>query len=212
MELTIGPLSLIFFSTWPFRNHFFTCRLKIGNNLFKLKESGNVTYIEAFSKIASLIDADEPSSYDVVIEHLLEDIKKEMSENAFVILDKISMFYNLGMPTKTTMKFIREIQKHAVKKGCIIVTCSKSYSKLGMDEQDDFVHEDDEAFLSYLSHGATLNIVVRPLSTGKSMNVTGNMIFLWNLPNQNGLPKYYQFRLEEKDVKVFSAGTSNAVL
>ena len=192
-----------------FVNRFSTYRLKIGNNLFKLKESGNVTYIEAFSKIASLIDANELSSYDVVIEHLLEDIKKEMSENAFVILDKISLFYNLGMPTKSTMKLIREIQKHAMKKGCLIVTCSKSYSKLGMTEQEDFVH--DDAFLSYLSHCATLNIVVRPLSSGKSMNVTGNMIFLWNLPNHN-LPKYYQFRLEEKDVKVFSAGTSNAVL
>ena len=178
--------------------------------MFKLKESGNVTYIEGFSKIASLIDDTDQKSYDVLIEHLLEDIKKEMSENAFVILDKISLFYNLGMPTKSTMKFITEIQKHAVKKGCLIVTCSKSYSKLGMTEQEDFVHDDD-AFLSYLSHCATLNIVVRPLSSGKSMNVTGNMIFLWNLPNHN-LPKYYQFRLEEKDVKVFSAGTSNAVL
>ena len=195
-----------------FVNRFSTYRLKIGNNLFKLKESGNVTYIEAFSKIASLIDANELSSYDVVIEHLLEEIKKEMSENAFVILDKISIFYNLGMPTKTTMKFIRELQKHAVKKGCLIVTCSKSYSKLGLADQDDFIHDDD-GFLSYLSPCATLNIVVRPLSSGKSMNVTGNMIFLWNLPtNPNLMPKYYQFRLEEKDVKVFSAGTSNAVL
>ena len=196
-----------------FVNRFSTYRLKIGNNLFKLKESGNVTYIEAFSKIASLIDANELSSYDVVIEHLLEEIKKEMSENAFVILDKISIFYNLGMPTKTTMKFIRELQKHAVKKGCLIVTCSKSYSKLGLADQDDFIHDDDDGFLSYLSPCATLNIVVRPLSSGKSMNVTGNMIFLWNLPtNPNLMPKYYQFRLEEKDVKVFSAGTSNAVL
>jgi hypothetical protein len=75
-------------------------------------------------------------------------------------------------------------------------------------------HEPDEQadqLSAFLAHCAHLNIVVRPLSTGRSINVTGNLNFMWT-SNLSQEKNQYQFRVEEKDVKVFAAGTSTAVL
>ena len=71
--------------------------------------------------------------------------------------------------------------------------------------------EGNDRISAFMSHTSNLSIAVRPLSSGRSSTVTGNICFLWNDP-EDGQIQHFQFRVEEKDVKVFAIGTSGAVL
>lgn len=62
---------------------------------------------------------------------------------------------------------------------------------------------------SIIGHCSHLNIVVWPLPTGKSSSVSGNITFSWMTSKCFG---DYQFRIEDKDVKIFAPGTSKGVL
>ena len=73
------------------------------------------------------------------------------------------------------------------------------------------VCDDTDRFSAFLSHISDMTIAVRPLPSGRSSNVTGNLCYLLNDPEKKQIQRF-QFRVEEKDVKVFAIGTSNAVL
>ena len=68
------------------------------------------------------------------------------------------------------------------------------------DSRNDVVH--------LVSRVSMLNIYVQGLSTGLSRDVSGTM----HLKCQTNKDKSLQFKLLEKDVKVFAPGTSQAVL
>ena len=50
----------------------------------------------------------------------------------------------------------------------------------------------DDHISAFLSHTANLTIAARPLASGRSSTVTGNLCFLWNIPEEG------QIRLSEK--------------
>ena len=186
--------------------HYNAVGLKLGNNLMKLKESKSVFYYDFMSKFSTFCD--NPKD---LVQDLLETLDSELTENSILVLDKFSLVSSLGFTAKQSLNLAQKLQKLVVLKKSTLVTCSRANSNLG---SEDYLsqNEQNEVISAFLSHSATLNIVVRPLKSGKSRNVTGNLTFLWTLPNQGNKPQEYQFRVEEKDVKIFSAGTSNAVL
>ena len=141
-------------------------------------------------------------------EELLAFLDKHASPNAYIIVDKISILQSFGLSTKDVVSLTKALQMRARQNNCVLITRCRGKSNL--DSTEDFNLEDSgDLFSNLLSHSASLNIVVRPLSTGKSASVTGNICFLWT--NKKNVNKY-QFRVEEKDVRIFAKGTSNAVL
>ena len=183
--------------------------LKFGNNLQKLREAGSISFIDALSKIALYAqDVDGKLNYEELTNQVIKDITTNVAKGSFLIFDKISILQSLGLPIQNFVAFIRKIQNIVAKNDCLLVTCNRSLSQVGMIFDE---NTNDDPFSSFLSHNAILNIAVRPLTSGRSINVSGNITYLWNMLNQDA-PLEYQFRVEEKDVKVFSLGTSSAVL
>jgi len=120
----------------------------------------------------------------------------------------MSILQSLGFNAKDFVSLTASLQMKVRKRECILITRCRGKSNLDLTE--DFILEESTDLPSnMLSHSASLNIVVRPLSTGKSTNVTGNICFLWT--NEKSVSRY-QFRVDEKDVQIFAKGTSNAVL
>ena len=103
---------------------------------------------------------------------------------------------------------VQELQSICERYQSCLVTRCRALTGLGEEETHD---EGSDRISAFLSHTANLTIAVRPLASGRSSTVTGNLCFLWNLPEESQI-QLFQFRVEEKDVKVFAFGTSGAVL
>lgn len=182
--------------------------MKLGVSLLKLKESGAVEYIDGLKLISTSFNEDGQLNHNIYIQKVLTELENNATDGAFVVVDKISLLQTLGLPAREMFRFSSAIQKTALRHNCCLVTCSRASSKLGILHEDLSLAESDH-LSAFLAHSANLNIVARPLPSGKSLNVTGNLTFMW--ANADVIHQM-QFRVEEKDVRVFAKGTSNAVL
>ena len=73
----------------------------------------------------------------------------------------------------------------------------------------------DEALNSvsaYLTRSSDLVVRCWPLCSGKSSSVTGNLCFEWSAGGACGETGRFQFRVDEKTVRVFALGASRDVL
>ena len=137
-------------------------------------------------------------------EELLSFVEKNAESNAFIVFDKLSILQSLGISIKEILRLTRALQIRVQKYKCVLITRCRGISK-----EDTNFEEPSNIVSNILSHSASLNIFVSPLHTGKSANVSGNLSFLWATEKSWSR---YQFRIEEKDVRIFAKGTSSAVL
>ncbi len=188
--------------------HFNGVALKFGFNLVKLRESGELAFFDGLKSISQHCANDSGQFQSCAFENGLKDfIDKNIAPGSFVIIDKISLLNQLGLKVPQVVKLMNGIILTTRSQNCCLVTRSRAISRLDNDEDD--LEEPADHLCAFLTQVAALNIQLRPLMTGKSATVTGNISFLWTSDSQ--LCRY-QYRLEEKDVKVFAKGTSAGVL
>ena len=173
----------------------------------KLKGTG-VEFFDGLKTIDSSITENGNLNTLAFKEALLSFLDNHASPNAYIVIDKMSILQSLGFNAKDFVSLTASLQMKVRKRECILITRCRGKSNLDLTE-DFTLEESTDLPSNMLSHSASLNIVVRPLSTGKSTNVTGNICFLWT--NEKSVSRY-QFRVDEKDVQIFAKGTSNAVL
>ena len=208
MEEKLNPKELSTLFHFPFS-------MKFGLNLLKLKAAGGVEFFDGLKVIDKTINDDNGLfNYLAFKEELLSflDTNADHHSNAYVIIDKFSILQSLGVCPKEVFSLTRAVQLRVRKYGCVLITrCRGKESNLeALSETESDNYEDPTDISSnILSHPASLNIIVRPLPTGKSTNVSGNLSFLWATEKSWSR---YQFRIEEKDVRIFAKGTSSAVL
>jgi len=186
---------------------------KFGLNLLKIKGSGGVEFFDGLKVIDKTIQDDNGLfNYSAFKEELLSflDTNAQHHSNTYVIIDKFSILQSLGVCPKEVITLTRAVQLRVRKYGCVLITrCRGKESNLEAVTETDNCEDPTDISSNILSHSASLNIIVRPLPTGKSTNVSGNLSFLWATEKNWSR---YQFRIEEKDVRIFAKGTSSAVL
>ena len=191
---------------------FLTFRLKIGQNLRKLKDSGRIVLIDG---LASFDSQEDDSTF---LENLANAIKHNLVQDSssakaghLVIIDKLSLLISLGFPLGRIIKFTRDLQFQLQASSASMVTLVRSSTKKQKNnyEQDEMA----DRLSAYLSHTSHLNIIVTPLNTGKSADVSGNLSYTWadQIVSKKEVHRYH-FRVDDKDIKVFAPGTSTSLL
>lgn len=176
--------------------------------MVKSKEAGNIKFIDGLKLITDHVQDNGLLAINPFAQTFLSAVTECLQDNAVIIIDKLSLLQSLGFTTKDLLNLTLALQNAQEEfKNCCLITRCRSLTDLGEAES----HEDVDRFSAFLSHNSDLTIVVRPLLSGRSANVTGNLCYLWNDPEEKQIQRF-QFRVEEKDVKVFARGTSNAVL
>lgn len=180
--------------------------MKLGVNPLKMKETNLIQFFDCFKTSNDCIDEEGNLEKQKLLKLMMDFIERHLKQSDYVIFDKISLLESMGFSEKEIILLLRNIIKQVKEKDGILVLRCRKMSTLDKEmSNEDIV----DTLTSWISHQASLNLVVKPLSTGKSINVTGNISSHWT--NENDI-LHSQFRVEEKDVKLFAKGTSSAVL
>ncbi len=130
-------------------------------------------------------------------------------------MDKLSLLSGSGgMAAIDAVVLARGLQQvcQQVPSGCLVTLC-RTAARADDDDDDEGGEEESESPVDplphYLSHNSDLNVRVWPLRTGRSEAVTGNLHLEWRRKGRTGRA---QFKVEERNVRVFAPGTSQGVL
>ena len=181
--------------------HYHSVGIKLGYNLLKLRENGQVVFYEGLKKIMDLSLADSsPFQFDdpdlSSLKPLYQEISSLVSDNTLVVLDQVSILTSLGLTIPSVFTFCHYlVTSLASRPSCqLVIRLHQSGDKSGQ-------------LVRLIQQMAGLNLTVTGLHTGQSRDVSGVLTV-----NTGGDQRTSQFRVEDKNVKIFAPGTSSAVL
>jgi len=175
--------------------HYHGVAMKLGLNLLKLKQSGRVMFYEGLKKIPEFLeDTDDDLG---IMKKIYDEVVKMVGDNTLVIVDQVTILSIMGFSVKSVYGLCHYLTS-------LINKQRSSQLILRMFEDT----ESTNPIVHLVSRASMLNIYVEGLSTGLSRDVSGTI----HLRCQKNPDKRLQFKLLEKDVKVFAPGTSQAVL
>eukprot|EP00090_Calanus_glacialis_P015899 TRINITY_DN25013_c0_g1_i1.p1 TRINITY_DN25013_c0_g1~~TRINITY_DN25013_c0_g1_i1.p1 ORF type:complete len:244 (-),score=84.27 TRINITY_DN25013_c0_g1_i1:67-798(-) len=187
--------------------HYHSVGIKLGYNLLKLREKGQVVFYEGLKKIldSSLADSSTFQVDDTGLSSLKPlylEISSLITDNTLVILDQVSILTCLGFTTPSIYAF-----------------CHYLMSMMASMDTCQLVMRLDQAggrsvqLVRLLQQLSRLNLTVAGLQTGQSRDVSGVLTMQdRGAEGQKGGQRTFQFRVEDKNVKIFAPGTSSAVL
>jgi len=171
--------------------HYHSIGIKLGYNLLKLRESGQVLFYEGLKKILDMSLADSSMS----CAGLYQEISSLVSDNTLLVIDQVSILTSLGMTIPSVLTFCHYLVTSMPT--CQLVIRLNQKGKL----------------LRLVQRLAGLNLTVAGLQTGQSRDVSGVLTVQSKGADVEDWDKRtFQFRLEDKNVKIFAPGTSSAVL
>lgn len=211
-------------NTW---GHYCNIGNKLGLNLRLQSEHGNVKVIDGLKLLSTVLDqsvesvSEHPFNFIVrncenPLKNLYYKIKnivlpwKEASKYFVIIMENITALLNMGVETNDIDIFIQYCRNltggcHSVKSGSLIVVTSA-------DDRDD----DANHLTNMVGHSASLHLAVRGLGTGQSREVHGDLrITAFDRKNVHQCSpnvQHFQYKMEEKNMKLFAPGTSANVL
>jgi len=175
--------------------HYHGVAMKLGLNLVKLRQSGRVLFYEGLKKIPVLL---EDSDNDLeIMKKVYDEVGKMVGDYTLVIVDQVTILSIMGFSVKSVYGLCHYLTS-------LIDQQTSSQLIIRMFEDA----ESRNPIVHLVSRVSMLNIYVEGLSTGLSRDVSGTI----RLKCQNNQDKSLQFKLLEKDVKVFALGTSQNVL
>ncbi|XP_076335366.1 elongator complex protein 6 [Tachypleus tridentatus] len=202
-------------------NHYHNVALKLGINLKKVVEEGKLLCVDGLKLLNNLIESyfeeencsNNPFSFIMncrdhslmelymSIKEKVEILNKSATEdlNVLILIDDLSVLQSLGATNIEVIDFINYCNSLILRKtgGCLVVG--------GSTEVDD-----SDILLNYLSHSSDKCIQINGLLTGQSREVDGEITVTETSDKLS--KKIMQFKVEEKDVKLFARGTCSAVL
>ncbi len=213
-----GGSSVIFVGGEQSMGHYHAVASKLGTSLIKARESGQLRFMEVLKEMAEeYLETEETQGN---LSELLAKIRRDANalrqqrpgKNLVIIIDKLSLLGNL-LGTSSALQLAR---------GLVHLTQAESSTQLVIRDRRpvrDTAGEDAaDPLTNYLSHCSDLNLNVWPLKTGTSECgdvPTGNLEIVWPKQLESnclGMKKLMQFKLEERNVRVFAPGTSKSVL
>lgn len=197
--------------------HYHVAGMKLGNNLQKARESGQVVFIEGLKMIGEAYSKEKAedgqefnflsSDVEEPLKNLFIRVRKDAeallnrgsNKELLIIVDKLSILGTLGLSPFDLAVFAKYLHQLTVNLSANLVTLTRA------DPED----ESSKELTIYLLENFDLSIWTWPLKTGKSSLVSGNIKFQWLVMCEEGR---YQYSVDDKSVKVFALGASNAVL
>ncbi|XP_014220143.1 elongator complex protein 6 [Trichogramma pretiosum] len=206
--------------------HFHNVGMKLGYNLKKdLNNTVNVIEpLKVISKNIHLQNSDnikENLEFDItnksthLVNQLVQIIKdeciskaKEMSEQkVYLIIDDLSHLFDVGLNVQDIWYFIRCIRSF-INDEPLLTLCVTSHV---FDSSLEFC--ETNIIANVLKHSADLVIVVRPLETGQSREISGKLAVYWKSESERLRFKWseemtYLYKLHDREVKLFAPGSS----
>jgi hypothetical protein len=96
--------------------------------LIKLRDSGHIEFIDGMKILAST------NNMETGIEIILDQIKNQVKEGSFVIVDKVSLLLGVGISLKSMISFVKTLQSLTQDTKSCLVTLCRADSKLSKDE------------------------------------------------------------------------------
>jgi len=175
--------------------HYHGVSLKLGSpsgGVAKARQNGRLVFVDVLAEAAEAYAQDRPL-FDVrkkVCEALEELRAKEPARKIAVIVDKLSSLSSNPVSQSNTL---RRLQHLCASRKADFIVASASASPMA----------------SALSHACHVLIDAWPLSTGHSQSVSGNVLV--RRPS-TGRRTQWQFKVEDRTVKLMAPGASMAVL
>ncbi|XP_068221579.1 elongator complex protein 6 [Palaemon carinicauda] len=209
--------------TW---GHYCNIGNKCGMNLRQQATEGKVKVIEGLKLMSEVINEDfqdanhpfsfmlEPSKqplrnlYNIILETV--ESWRENKEHFVLIIDGVSSLLNLGVLSSEIEIFLNYCRTliegdDGCKYAGVLIIVTKSY---GRDE--DTVH-----LVNRLAQCSAVHMSLEALSTGFSREVHGNLRLIFNHASPHlSLPdvQLFQYKMEDKNIRLFAPGTSAGVL
>ena len=208
--------------------HYNSVAQKLGSNLTTAcNDTKNVHFIEGLKSLTACYDQSGSGNSCIsnaflklingdtgdILEYIKSSIKDlqlkstSSSHSPIVIVDDLSVLLAAGISTKDIILFYNGLH-------CIVSSPDINGSLItftNLDTDDDELEE----IWTFMSHSSSLRLNVAALSTGFCKDVHGQMKVEW----RDGLTrprmktvKHTQFKLSDKNVDLFAAGLSAAVL
>merc|ERR1719495_2493482 len=155
--------------------------MKMGTNLLKLRQSGQVVFFEGMKILAELVESD--SAEVSLVQNLYRQISGLLKEDCLLVVDQLFMLTCLGISDRSTYLLCHYLVSETLKleRSEIVV---RLFRRLG-----------------------DLHLSVTGLETGLSRDVSGVL----SIQTLQGQTQTLHFKVLDKDVKVFAPGTSSAV-
>jgi len=183
--------------------HYHSVGIKLGYNLLKLKESGQVVFYEGLKKILDLsfaesshLQVDEPNLNS--LKCLYQEIFSLVTDNTLVVIDQVSILSCMGFTPHSIYAFCHYLVD-------MMDNLNACQLLLRVNMAGDSVQ-----LVKLLQQLGELNLSVAGLVTGQSRDVSG--VLTMQDRKGGGVNRTFQFRVEDKNVRIFAPGTSSAVL
>ena len=173
--------------------HYHGVSMKMGTNLLKLRQSGQVVFYEGLKDLSELLSS-EPDEVSLV-RTLYQKISCLLEADSLLVVDQMFMLSCLGLSERS----LYMLAHHLVSAN---LQLERTQTVLRLYQPD------CEQLASLVRRLGDLNMSVSGLQTGVSKEVSG----LLSLHTRTGSSQTLQFKITEKDVKMFAPGTSSAVL
>ena len=173
--------------------HYHGLSMKMGTNLLKLRQSGQVVFYEGLKELSELLRSElEELS---LVRTLYQKISGLLQEDSLLVVDQLFMLSCLGLSERSVY-----ILCHHLVSANLQLARTQTVLRLYQPEC--------EQLASLVRRLGDLTLSVSGLQTGVSKEVSG----LLSLHTRTGQSQTLQFKITDKDVKMFAPGTSSAVL
>jgi len=179
--------------------HYHSVAVKLGQNLIQLKESGRFCFIDALNYfLSSALGTNSILRTESGLKQFYEEILQHLEPNSILILDDLSPLSTMGFSDRDVVLLISKFREVVEERNCKLI-CGLSSVMPG-------------CLTNYISRMSHLHFSIQDMKTGRSRDVSGHLSITTSCKNGDIQQQNYQFRLEEKNVRVFPPGTSGAVL
>ncbi|XP_071481654.1 elongator complex protein 6-like [Diadema antillarum] len=201
-------------------SHYSAVSQKLGVNLPAAKTSGQLEFISGLQYCIPLVkgsllqeeredcvlqDCIRSGSmnplYNILRDSLTKETGAQPYSNVLVLIDDISILQSLGLDTRLISDFIQYCQWQ----GCLVTLL---HCDTGQDEDEEMLYLSNR-----LQHTCSCHLRVEGLSSGFCKDVHGQLTIVQKLDHDPAESrKLLQFKVTDKNVSFFAAGTSSAVL
>ncbi|XP_034030248.1 elongator complex protein 6 [Thalassophryne amazonica] len=219
-------------------SHYSAVSQRLGLNLTRAKERGQLVFLEGLKDSLSFLISQECTSGSQTVDFLRDPASGLRSLYEFVcasvsssgdggvkvedtakwgppvlLVDDLSVLLSLGVHIGAILDFSHY---------CKATVCSQLQGNVvmltrcdGEEEEDDGDDEGSERLLKGLTHQCSLSLHVRGLPTGFCRDIHGQVEVYWRQRRCDGQrtnKKLFQYKVHDKGASFFARGTSSAVL
>lgn len=205
-------------------NHYRCVAQKFGLNLRQLQENGSLAFVDGLQFLGKAIvrprETTENNGKNPLAPALLQQpgnmkdfflyLKSIFNSNEdetlpVVIIDNLAVLLSLGVPLSQLTAFYQCLRSYICveRRGSLVVY-------VNITEED----EREQLLLKHFCHMSNCQLQIRGLSTGYCKDIHGELTATWYelSPLAKHRSKMTQFKLLDKNVSLFAAGMSQAVL